>query len=79
MQCVGIVFFDNYIWIDYVVYGFIYFFYCLFVDIFFIFQDKFSIVIFRMLCFESFYIQNIVGYNIYIYMQWSGFVLVFQV
>ena len=78
-QRVGTVFLNNHIRIDYVVHGFTHLLYRPSADIFSIFQDKLSIVILRTPCFESFYIQNIVGYNIHIHMQRSGFVLVFQV
>ncbi len=69
---VGTVFLDNHIRIDYVEHGFTHLFNSPSADVFAIFQDKLSIVIFRTPCFEGFDIQNIVGYDIHIYMERSS-------
>lgn len=79
MECIGIVFFNNYIWIYYIEYRFIYFFNSLFIDIFVVFQNKFGSFVFGFLSFESFQVEDIVGYDVDIYVDRSNFILIFQI
>ena len=78
-KCICTVFLNNHIWIDYIEHRFTHLFNCPSADIFSVFEDKFGCFIFRTPCFECFQIQNIIRYDIYVYVNRGNFVLIFQV
>ena len=78
-KCVGTIFFYDHIGIDHIEHRFTHLFDCPTTDIFAIFQDKLSRGVFWSPCFECFDIQNIIGYDIYIHMEWGSVIIVFQV
>ena len=77
-QCICSITFYNHIRVHHVIHGLTHLFNCPTTDILAIFQNKLCIMIFRAPVLEGFHIQYIVRYNVYIYVQRSYFILVFQ-
>ena len=78
-KCIGAIFLDNHIRINYIEHRFTHLFNSPSTDIFTVFQDEFGSFVFGSPCFESFQIENIVRYNIYVDMNRSYLILIFQV
>ena len=78
-KCVRTIFFHNHIGIDDVEHGFAHLLDSPSADVFSVFQNKLRRFIFGTPCLERFRIENVVGYDVDIHMEWGSVVLVFQV
>ena len=78
-ESVGTVFVDNHIGIDNVEHGFTHLFHSPSADVLAVFQNKLGSFVFWTPCLEGFKVQNIIGYDIHIHVEWGSVVLVFQI
>ena len=78
-KCVRTVFLDNHIRVDNVEHGLAHLFNRPSADVFSVFENELCRLVFGTPCLECFQIQYVVGYDVYVYVDRSNFVLVFQV
>ena len=78
-ESIGTIFIDNHIRVDHVEHGFTHLLYSPSADVLAIFQNELGGFIFRTPGFESFEVQDVIGYNIHIHVEWGSVVPVFQI
>ena len=78
-ECIGTVFFNNHIRIYHIEHRFTHLFNSPSTDILAVFQNKFGSFVFGSPSLESFQVEDIVGYDVDIYVDRSNFILIFQI